>query len=129
MVCQRSRERKGEKKALPCKSPLKKRVSNAAESTVAPLTLEILDSMASATNLKPSSPASVTDDSRSDTSSSNSPEEMSLSPPQVSVSVIPKGITSDKAFLAQTLKKRDEMERLRVAKVMLYDAYLKAVQG
>ena len=45
------------------------------------------------------------------------------------VEVKPQGITVDAALAKRAIEQRNHEERMRVAKAMLYHAYLNAVQG
>ncbi|GKY92268.1 hypothetical protein MPSEU_000197900 [Mayamaea pseudoterrestris] len=42
---------------------------------------------------------------------------------------IPPGITNNQALIQAVLRQRDDMERVRAAKAMLYDAYMQALQS
>ena len=134
MVCQRSRDRKADKKNSSL--PLKKRRKQ-IESHIAPLTKESLETISAPELKKCQGPAtvSVTDDSHSITSNSNSSESTPESTSAVSFPPVPatvplrRGITTDASFVAAALKQRDEMEHLRIAKAMLYESYLQALRG
>jgi len=127
MVCQRSRDRKSESKHLKKGSPQKKSAKNTPK--VSPLTkasLKAMDASSSApqvTNLQSFTAPSVTDDSRSDASSG----ESSIASSRFD-STIKTVISSDKTFVASSLQKRDQMERVRVAKSLLYQSFMKAWQ-
>jgi hypothetical protein len=41
---------------------------------------------------------------------------------------IPKGITTNQALIDSVLRQRDELERLQIAKAMLFDSYMKVLQ-
>jgi hypothetical protein len=132
MVCQRSRDRKSEAKcvtpaaksrsaaaAAAAKSPPRHEVDRAPPATP---TLDGVDG-ASPTSVAASCAASVTDDSRSEASCHSD----AAAPHTSNCARIPKGITTDKAVVAMSLQKRDEMERLRVAKAMLYESFMQAL--
>lgn len=129
MVCQRSRDRKPEAKcvtpavksrAAAAKSPPRHEIGNDPQASP---TLDGLDGASPTSVLLASCAASVTDDSRSEDSCLSD-----TAPPHTSnCARIPKGITTDKAVVAMSLQKRDEMERLRVAKAMLYESFLQAL--
>lgn len=120
MVCQRSRDRRN--------LPAKKR-------QIAALTKESLDTFNGAnlqqqqqqTALLMTTPqllqhptVSVSGDSQSSIST-NSATSSTL------IKVVP-GITSDTTLTQRALRQRNEEERMRVAKSMLYHAYLEAIQ-
>lgn len=130
MVCQRSRDRKPRKNL-----PAKKR-------KVAQLTKESLDAMnhmdvvkqqqnttgppkttTATTQGRTVHAALVSEDSQSLRSSLSEPEGAAKQqPPQV-------GITVDPTLAKRAIQQRNHEERMRVAKAMLYHAYLSAVQG
>lgn len=121
MVCQRSRNPSKQAKAK----------QQAGNVKIAPLTKESLDSILPSTTTQEVktdgkvATVSVSDETGSEDSgaprTTNGPG-MSLLP------AIKQGITSDKDFVQRVLKDHEEMERLRIAKVMLYRAYIKALQ-
>ena len=130
MVCQRSRDRKPEAKCVTpaasaksrtaAKSPPGHETDHAPPSTP---TVDGLDGASPTSAVFASCAASVTDDSRSEASSCLS----DAAPHTSNCARIPKGITTDKAVVAMSLQKRDEMERLRVAKAMLYESFIQAL--
>lgn len=133
MVCQRSRDRKASSSTSSTSSTLATS-SNTKKDTkkifkdklkVAPLTKESLDAIASSEPPTFAPPASVTDESRSVGSSA---ESVGANPQTVSYP-LPPGISNDSIFVETTLQKRDQMERMKVAKAMLYVSYLKALNG
>lgn len=70
--------------------------------------------------------ATVSEDSMSnDSSSSSSSDHLRTMFPRGGGGVI----TSDRALAQRALKIRNEEERMRVARAMLYDAYQKAIRG
>jgi hypothetical protein len=132
MVCQRSRDRKPEaKKGGANRGPATPQAARKApppgSAEQGPATpLGVLDSpegtMTPTSFSQANCAASVTDESRSEDSlSDGSPYASSC------CGRIPKGITTDKAVVALSLQKRDEMERLRVAKAMLYESFIQAL--
>ena len=137
MVCQRSRDRKGEAHKKSHKSlPLKKRMSE----EYAPLTKESLDSMLpNQSHLGEARTVSV-DDNRSVASTANSASTGALNgsqataaTPQASATVASSTTQSrfctNSDIVKKALRRRDEEERLKVAKAMLYQSFLKAVNG
>jgi len=132
MVCKRSRDRKPDKKNSHL--PLKKRRQE-SNSPIAPLTKESLEAISPSEpkNSQLSAYISVSDDSRSTTSNSNSTASTNISPvsaPPVPATIpLQRGITTDASIVAAALKQREEIERLRIAKAMLYESYLKALRG
>ena len=132
MVCQRSRDRKPEAKCVtPAAAAAKSRASAASKTPPrrqvdrappATLTADGLDGASPASAALASCAASVTDDSRSEDSCLSD-----TSPHTSNCARIPRGITTDKAVVAMSLQKRDEMERLRVAKAMLYESFIQAL--
>lgn len=119
MVCQRSRDRKSAAKNTISK---KQKLSSRH---LAPLTqdsLKAIDNESAHTPSRTVATVSVTDDSRSETSSAES--NLSFT----SHSRIPKGVTNNKEFVQASIHQRDQMERIRVAKAMLYQSFLKAWQ-
>lgn len=99
---------------------------------VSPLTKESLDAMSPQVSQTQGeagpnvATVSVTDDSRSVASSSTNQQQ------QPGASVVPQtpqpGITRDSGFAANVLLERDEQERVKVAKAMLFEAYMKALE-
>jgi hypothetical protein len=135
MMCKRSRDQKIiSSNSSSCSSshlPLKKRAhsdDSLSKKIVAPLTKESLEAMSPPESQTPSARAlatvSVTDDTRSATSSSSS--SSSSSSPSMTLQPC---ISKDNAFVAGVLKDREETERLKVAKAMLYQAYLQALHA
>jgi hypothetical protein len=131
MMCKRSRDQKISSSNSSSSShlPLKKRVhsDDSLSKKVAPLTKESLAAM-SPPELQTASAlalatVSVTDDNRSATSNSSSSSSSSSS------MTLQPCISKDNAFVAEVLKEREETERVRVAKAMLYQAYLQALQA
>ena len=96
---------------------------------VAPLTRETLAAMSPHKEALTHSPVAVSEDSRSVVSSSN----LSVSSGALSTGFSQKGsrnvVLADAKLIEASLRQRDEEERLRVAKAMLYDAYQKALRG
>ena len=120
MVCQRSRNSS--------KQPKNKQMSG--NLSIAPLTKESLDtilpSAASQQTQPPNSrvaTVSVSDDTGSSDTGTAESSHVARAP------TIKHGISSDKGFVQKVLKDHEEMERLRIAKVMLYRAYVEALQG
>lgn len=70
-----------------------------------------------------SNAAFVSDDTDSSASGSDNGQEVSLKHP------IPRGITHDRNFADKIQQQRDEAERLRVAKTMLYTNFMYALNG
>jgi hypothetical protein len=141
MMCKRSRDQKIiSSNSSSCSSshlPLKKRAHSdeSLSKKVAPLTKESLEAMSPPISQTPSAQAlatvSVTDDTRSATSNSSSSSSSSSSPspsPPPSMT-LQQCISKDNAFVAAVLKEREETERLKVAKAMLYQAYLQALHA
>ena len=94
---------------------------------IAPLTKESLDSIlpaqtavATQVNNQRVAAVSVSDESAS---------EDSRVAGAARLPAIKQGISSDKEFVQRVLKDHEEMERLRIAKVMLYRAYVEALQA
>ena len=91
---------------------------------IAPLTKESLDTIIPSTTAQTSqgnarvATVSVSEESASEDSSN-----------AARLPAIKQGISSDKEFVQKVLKDHEEMERLRIAKVMLYRAYVEALQG
>jgi hypothetical protein len=123
MICQRSRDRR---------LPAKKR-------QIAALTKESLDTFNGANNLQqqqqhtsrtslttPQSiqvaTVSISGDSQSSVSMNSA-----ASSSTTSISITPQ-ITTDATLTQRALQQRNEEERMRVAKAMLYHAYLEAIQ-
>lgn len=142
MVCQRSRDRKPE--AAKCVTPSAAAAKSRGAAAKSPPRREAVDHPpaprdpptpeaegacpATSTLLASCCAASVTDDSRSEDSSSCVSDAASASPQHASnCARIPRGVTTDKAVVAMSLQKRDEMERLRVAKAMLYASFIQAL--
>ena len=129
MVCRRSRDRNVGNK----KTDLKKASSiESSKKKVAPLTPETLAAMSPVTPIKgaPTSPAAVSDDSRSEVSSSNTSLSSSGAHfPGFTQKHSRDVIVADSKVMEASLRQRDEEERLRIAKAMLYDAYQKALRG
>lgn len=128
MVCQRSRNSSKQSKA---------KQQAAANVKIAPLTKESLDAILPATaETTPQRKARVATVSVSEDSSSSDDAraaangaEVAATAAAVAVPPIKRGISSDKEFVQRVLKDHEEMERLRIAKVMLYRAYVEALQG
>lgn len=97
---------------------------------IAPLTKESLDTILPATEnpLRKERVAtvSVSEESGSEDSRAQHAAEAA---PTMTIPTIKRGISSDKEFVERVLKDHQEMERLRIAKVMLYRAYVEALQG
>jgi hypothetical protein len=72
---------------------------------------------------------SVSDDGRSVESDSPSSTPSKMPPPASIQTLTGSVISSDFKFVQETLRVRDEIETLNVAKAMLYEAYLKAIRG
>jgi hypothetical protein len=124
MVCQRSRDRKLEAGTLKVSHTARQNTEN---SSTPPITRckEVVQSSAVATVCSVmGSAASVTDDSRSEDSYS---EAYSTRNPRCTSGL--NFITTDKIIIAMSLKKRDEMEHLRVAKAMLYESFMQAMNS
>jgi len=82
--------------------------------SLTPLTQAALQSVSPDSEMQP---ATVSEDSRSVVSTSLS-----------SNSSLPGGcISTDEELVAETLKRRDEAERMKVAKALLFEAYMKAL--
>jgi hypothetical protein len=129
MVCQRSRAN-----AKQSKAKLLLPVETAAHVKIAPLTKESLDTILPTTTSTGEAPkteaahvaaVSVSDDTGSEDSSGAATSNGSAS----SLPTLKRGISSDKEFVQRVLKDHEEMERLRIAKVVLYRAYIEALQG
>jgi hypothetical protein len=146
MICQRSRDRKSNcPNSSICSSshlPLKKRVlacdDGSSSKKISPLTKESLEAMSPPASqtlcARALATPSVTDDSRSATSNSSSSSTSPLHTPTLPLASagsmsMPLAITKDSKFVAGVLKERDEMERGRVAKAMLYQAFMQALRG
>jgi hypothetical protein len=139
MMCKRSRDQKIiSSNSSSCSSshlPLKKRAHSdeSLSKKVAPLTKESLEAMSPPISQTPSAQAlatvSVTDDTRSATSNSSSSSSSSSSPSPPPSMTLQQCISKDNAFVAAVLKDREETERLKVAKAMLYQAYLQALHA
>ena len=132
MECQRSKDRtKSGKKKTACTTNNNKSAEN--EKKIAPLTKESLEAIATTTaDGEPKKPAtvSVTEESRSLESISNEDACSETRSDTSPMKRLPQGpISADAKLVASILKKRDDQERLNVAKAMLYEAYKKAVQG
>ena len=118
MVCQRSRNSSKQAKA------------KQANVKIAPLTKESLDNIlpasttGAAKGIPRAAPVSISDESASEDSRAVSGSDQPARLP-----TIKQGISSDKEFVQRVLKDHEEMERLRIAKVMLYRAYVEALQG
>jgi hypothetical protein len=130
MVCQRSRAN-----AKQSKTKLLLPVETAAHVKIAPLTKESLDTILPTTTSTGESPkteavhvaaVSVSDDTVSEDSSGAATSNGSA---VSSLPTLKRGISSDKEFVQRVLKDHEEMERLRIAKVVLYRAYIEALQG
>jgi hypothetical protein len=130
MVCQRSRDRKGgecDKNRSQSNLPPKKRSPEINESInkITPLTKQALDSMMSPEPSLMKRPNTVSvDDNRSVASACNSASTVSSN-----LSLPPPRISSDSLLVIAALQRRDENERIKVAKAMLYESYLKAKEG
>jgi hypothetical protein len=125
MVCQRSRSNAKPSKAKPVE---------AANMKIAPLTKEALDTILPTATGEPTktkeahvATVSVTDDTSSE--DSGGAATTSNGSATASIPTIKQGISSDKEFVQRVLKDHEEMERLRIAKVVLYRAYIEALQG
>ena len=121
MVCQRSRNSSKAAKAKQAQANVK----------IAPLTKESLDtilpaSTEAAKSNRRAAPVSVSDESGSEDSRAIAGADASA---QARLPAIKQGISSDKEFVQRVLKDHEEMERLRIAKVMLYRAYVDALQA
>jgi hypothetical protein len=135
MICQRSRDRKSNSSDSPSSShlPLKKRKhsDDFLSKNVAPLTKESLEAMAPPQSQTPSARAlatiSVTDDTSSATSNSSSSNGSSSS--SLSSMSPQSSISKDDTFVVEALKVREEAERAKVAKAMLYQAFMQAMQA
>lgn len=129
MVCQRSRDRKGDQnKKANSSLPLKKRSAE----HFAPLTKASLDSMLSGqttTTLYDNARTVSIDDNRSIISSSNTSSAAAATGSQPSSAIVGRGVCTDEKVVKQALCRRDEEERLKVAKAMLYQSFLSALQG
>lgn len=115
MVCQRSRNSSKQAKAKQAGGNLK----------IAPLTKEFLDSILPAQSQNLQTDGKVATVSVSDETGSRS----NVSAVSLNLPTIKQGISSDKEFVQRVLKDHEEMERLLIAKVMLYCAYVEALQG
>jgi len=122
MVCQRSRNPSKQAKA---------KQQQAGNVKIAPLTKESLDSiLPSTTTQEVKTNGKVATVSVSDETGSEDSRvaKSSNCPGMARLPAIKQGISSDKEFVQRVLKDHEEMERLRIAKVMLYRAYIKALQ-
>lgn len=134
MVCQRSRNSPKQSKAKQTESSVK----------IAPLTKESLDAILPTTventqrkehvaTVSVSEESSNSEESRGAASSTNKnnnkQDTAATAAATVTMPTIKRGISSDKDFVSRVLKDHEEMERLRIAKVMLYRAYVEAMQG
>ena len=123
MVCQRSRNPSKQAKAK----------QQAGNVKIAPLTKESLDSIlptTAATTQEAQTNGKVATVSVSDETGSED-SRVARSAGGAATARLPsikQGISSDKAFVQRVLKDHEEMERLRIAKVMLYRAYIEALQ-
>lgn len=117
MVCQRSRNSSKQAKVKQAQASV----------SIAPLTKEALDTILPATTEGAKSNAQVAAVSVSDESASESSRGNQSAQPRLPA--IKQGISSDKQFVQSVLKDHEEMERLRIAKVMLYRAYVEALQA
>jgi hypothetical protein len=131
MVCQRSRDcSKGEKES---EEELTKKHAVATGDRgkkIAPLTKASLEKVLppDTTIIRKSvATISVSDDSRSESSGSHSSTPSKMLPP-ASIQTLTGSAISSK-FVQETLRERDAIEALNVAKAMLYEAYLKALRG
>lgn len=137
MVCQKSRERQASsRKSTP---PKKRGLVEKGTSSNYPFEESRHTSLeASAT----SSVASVSADDRSVVSYGNSTTSSAViiqeNPKNLPTSIFSRSseetasvpfISNDPGFVAKTLHERDEIEVLRAAKAMLYDSYIKALNG
>jgi hypothetical protein len=128
MVCQRSGDRKNSKTNLPAKKRM-----------VMALTKESLDAMSQGNNHQSAGPTfasvSISDDSRTSMSQPSTIGSIQLSNSTSTVASTSSQqfpslhcITNDNKLAQRALELRNEEERLRVAKVMLYHSYIEALQ-
>lgn len=113
MVCQRSRElgspEKSKNKARRVESPIKNSKASSKMDMPSPDT-------------KAAHPEPTVGALPSDTSSVEQG-------PMLPTLQVPDGIVNNQSLVHAVLKQRDEIERLRAAKAMLYDSYMKALRN
>lgn len=114
MVCQRSRDRKDSEPILNHQRPQSLQVKQNSLAGVGNLSTE--DSFNGS-----STAVSVSDGDRSETSSDSATSNGS------SHSKLLPGISSDGAFVSKVLQDRDEQERAKAARSLLYQSYIDAV--
>lgn len=138
MVCQKSRKRPIKKKAEV--NAEKKKGNTAVDEAVKSgplkkrkleptLTSESLAALSASAGKEPSpaaAPSTVSADDRSVSSNSTSDPASNFLPNGQALS---SWVPNDPALVAATLRTREEIEKITVAKSMLYDAYLKALGG
>jgi hypothetical protein len=126
MVCQRSRDRKGPKnfKNLPAKK----------RPITTPLTKESLEAITgSPTTTKPAAVSVRSDDGSTESNGDVSEASYGLNIAAFyltsSLDSIPRRITDDAAVAHRAIQIRNEEECMRVAKALLYENYLRALQA
>jgi hypothetical protein len=151
MFCQRSRnsasakkapkESKSRKSTTPSNSPIKKRrVSLLTKESLDVMNQEQTMSTGFVTNIqtvasihKPNTVSEDAQSMRSSVSGAKSPsiETSSAISPSNSVSglLLNSGITNNPVLVQRAITKRNEEERMRLAKVMLYNSFLQAMNG
>ena len=125
MVCQRSRDKsKGDTSRK--QAPSYQSRQDEPES-VLPVTKAALETLNHSDSIKAPAASTVSVSDDGDASVNSSTE--SMPPPTTLPSLLKGAISSDKDLVKTSLRKRDEVERLKIAKAMLYESYLKAIRG
>ena len=142
MVCQRSRPTvNSDRRSSTGCAVKKRRISSLTKESLEAMNQQETTLYVPATHIQTAAlkPATVSDDSHSMRSSisdnsptttacknKNVPENSRPSPP---ILLVNGNVTNDTKLIQQAISKRNEEERMRVAKVMLYNSFLQAMNG